>query len=91
MHRIVEANPVAHTYLLCALDYSIGPSYEVVVAGDPASEDTRRLLDTLRRSYTPNKVLMFKTPSLDDVLGYTSTMSSIDGKPTIYICRDQSL
>jgi len=86
---LVDANPVAYTYLLCALDYSIGPSYEVVVAGDPAFDDTLRLLDILRRSYTPNKVLMLKNPSLDDLLGYTSAMSSIDGKPTIYICRDR--
>jgi uncharacterized protein YyaL (SSP411 family) len=86
---IVGANPVAHTYLLCALDYSIGPSYEVVVAGDPALDDTRHFLDTLHRSYTPNKVLMLKTPSLDDMLYYTSKMSSVDSKPTIYICRDR--
>jgi uncharacterized protein YyaL (SSP411 family) len=87
---LIENNPVAHTYLLCALDYSIGPSYEVIVAGDPASLDTRQLIDTLRKSYSPNKVLMFKTPSLDAMLDYTSTMSIIGSKPTIYICRDRT-
>jgi hypothetical protein len=86
---LVEASPSSYTYLLCALDYSIGPSREVVVAGEPTSEDTKRLLDDLRRSFTPNKVLMLKTPDLDDVLGYTSTMTIVDGKPTIYICSNR--
>jgi len=86
---LVEANPASYTYLLCALDYSIGPSHEVVVAGDPTSDDTKRLLDDLRKSYTPNKVLMLKAPDLDDVLGYTSTMTIVDGKPTVYICRNR--
>jgi uncharacterized protein YyaL (SSP411 family) len=86
---LVGANPSSYTYLLCALDYSIGPSHEVVVAGEPTSEDTKRLLDDLRRSFTPNKVLMLRTPDLDDVLGYTSTMTIVDGKPTTYICRNR--
>jgi hypothetical protein len=86
---LVEANPIAHTYSLCALDYSIGPSYEVVVTGNPSSEDTRQMLYALRRSYIPNKILMLKTPSLDYLLGYTSMMNSIEGKPTIYVCRNR--
>jgi uncharacterized protein YyaL (SSP411 family) len=86
---LVEANPASYTYLLCALDYSIGPSHEVVVAGDPTSDDTKRLLDDLRKSYAPNKVLMLRTPDLDDVLGYTSTMATVYGKPTVYICRNR--
>jgi len=86
---LVEANPIAHTYSLCTLDYSIGPSYEVVVTGNPSSEDTRQMLYALRRSYIPNKILMLKTPSLDYLLGYTSMMNSIEGKPTIYVCRNR--
>jgi hypothetical protein len=86
---LVGKNPSSYTYLLCALDYSIGPSYEVVVAGEPTSEDTKHLLDDLRRSFAPNKVLMLRTPDLDDVLGYTSTMTIVDEKPTIYICRNR--
>jgi len=32
---------------------------------------------------------MLRTPDLDDLLGYSSTMTIVDGKPTIYICRNR--
>jgi uncharacterized protein YyaL (SSP411 family) len=87
---LVESNPVAHTYLLCALDYSIGPSYEVVVAGDSDSDDTRKILKALQGLYIPNKILLLKTPDLNYLLGYTAMMKSIDGKPAIFICRNRT-
>jgi len=87
--HLVEANPHSYSYLLCALDYKIGPSYEVVIAGDQTSEDTQQIIDTLQLSYTPNKFLMLKTPDLDEFLGYTAMMKSIEGKPAIYICRNR--
>jgi len=34
--------PAAYTQLLVAADYALGPSYEVVVAGDSGADDTRR-------------------------------------------------
>ncbi|MFH1748282.1 MAG: thioredoxin domain-containing protein, partial [Planctomycetota bacterium] len=38
----------AHTQLLCALDFGVGPSFEVVIAGQPDAEDTKRMLRALR-------------------------------------------
>ena len=33
------------------IDFSIGPSFEVVVAGDPVAEDTRAMLRNLRQNF----------------------------------------
>ncbi len=87
--HLFEANPSSYSYLLCALDYSIGPSYEVLITGDQNSEDTQKIIDALRIPYIPNKFLMLKTPDLDNLLGYTEMMKSVEGKPTIYICRNR--
>lgn len=87
--HLFEANPSSYSYLLCALDYSIGPSYEVLITGDQNSEDTQKIIDTLRIPYIPNKFLMLKTPDLDNLLGYTEMMKSVEDKPTIYICRNR--
>jgi uncharacterized protein len=87
---LVEANPMAHTYLLCALDYSIGPSYEVVVAGESDSDDTGEIIKALQGLYIPNKILLLKTPNLDYLLGYTAMMKGVDGRPTIYVCRNRA-
>jgi hypothetical protein len=87
---LIEANPISYTYLLCALDYSIGPSYEVIIAGGQNPEDTNKILEALRGSYTPNKLLMLKTPSLNSLLPHTTGMQPIEGKPAIYICRNRT-
>ena len=71
---IAEANPAGYIYLLCAFDYNLGPSYEVVVAGTQNPDDTRTILDELHLSFTPNKLLMLKTPGLDSLLEYTKKM-----------------
>jgi len=86
---LTEANPAGYTYLLCALDYNLGPSYEVVVAGTQNPENTRIILEELHRSFTPNKLLMLKTPGLDSLLEYTKKMKDVEGKPSIYICRER--
>ncbi len=86
----VDANPTSYTYLLCALDYSIGPSHEVIVVCDSDFEEGRRVINTLEKAYLPNKVIMLKTPELDQLLEYTKSMSSIGGDPTIYVCKNRA-
>jgi uncharacterized protein len=85
----VRQNPISHTYLLCALDYYFGPSYEVVLVGNNSLIDTSLTIDAIRGIYSPNQILMLKTASLNNLLGYTSEMKNIDEKPTIYICQNR--
>jgi uncharacterized protein YyaL (SSP411 family) len=86
---LVEANPTSFTFLLCALDYKIGPIYEVVIAGGQNPADTSQIIGTLQGSYIPHEFLMLKTPRLDSLLGYTAAMRGINGKLAIYICRNR--
>lgn len=89
----VEQAPMAYTQLLSSLDFAIGPSYEVVVVGDPASPDTKEMLSAFRKKYSPNKVLLFKgtgdVPGVTAIAEFTKGQSSIDGKATAYVCLDQ--
>ncbi|MEW6145586.1 MAG: thioredoxin domain-containing protein [Thermodesulfobacteriota bacterium] len=89
----VEQAPMAYTQLLSSLDFAIGPSYEVVVAGDPASPDTKDMLSALRKKYVPNKVMLFKGNEDSDgiaaIAEFTKGQSAIDGKATAYVCIDQ--
>ncbi|MGH7890831.1 MAG: thioredoxin domain-containing protein, partial [Thermodesulfobacteriota bacterium] len=88
----VEQAPVAYTQLLSSLDFAIGPSYEVVVVGDPASPDTKEMLSAIRKRYSPNKVLLFKgtgdVPGVTAIAEFTKGQASIDGKATAYVCLD---
>lgn len=92
--RSISQAPVAYTMLMAALDFAIGPSSEVVVAGDLEAAGTKNMLDALRREFIPEKVVIFRpigeAPEIIRLAGYTRTMSSIEGKATAYVCRNFS-
>ncbi len=86
--------PVAYTMLMEALDFAIGPSSEVVIAGDLKAEDTKMMLAALRREFIPDKVVIFRSgeeaQEIIRLAGYTRNMSGIEGKATAYVCRNFS-
>ena len=88
--QTVEQAPMAYTQLLSSLDFAIGPSYEVVVVGDPRSPDTKEMLNALRKQFNPNKVLLFKGTNdeagIATIAEFTKGQSSINGKATAYVC-----
>ncbi len=82
----LDANPSAYTFLLSALDYALGPSYEVVIAGEEPN-GVSTMIEALRESYNPNKVLLLKTPELDEITGFTKDMKAVNGEVTVYVCE----
>jgi len=89
----VAGQASAHTQLMVALDFLIGPSYEVVVAGETGAEDTTKMLAALRRPFVPNKVVLFRpagveTPPISGIAPYTKAQTRRDGAATVYVCRD---
>jgi hypothetical protein len=81
--------PTAFGAALCALDRYIGPGREVAIVGDPASPDTRSLLDeVLAKHFVPN-VVVAVAPA--DVVPKGLTLlegrPQVDGRPTAYVCE----
>ena len=91
--QLVETSPPAFTFFLSALDFQIGPSFEVVIAGHSTASDTREMAQVLRKEFAPNKVVLFRPaeeeqPEISDLAPFTRFQVSIDGKATAYVCRD---
>jgi uncharacterized protein YyaL (SSP411 family) len=87
----VKQFPAVYTQLMVALDFGIGPSYEVVIVGNPKSEDTKAMIQTLRKHFIPNKVVLLRTTDKEaaDISGiteFTKNHISLNGKATAYIC-----
>ncbi len=87
----VKQAPSGHAELLTALDFGIGPSYEVVIAGNSRAEDTKAMLRALRRQFIPNKVVILKpseqnAPEITRLAEFTRYQTSRDGKATAYVC-----
>jgi uncharacterized protein YyaL (SSP411 family) len=90
-YRNVSQMPSAYTQLMVAADFAIGPSYEVVIAGDLQAHDTRQMLEAMRGIFVPNKVVVLhatgqKSSSINYIIPFIADHSSIDGKSTAYVC-----
>jgi hypothetical protein len=89
----ISLSPDFHSFFLIAIDFFLGPAYEVVVAGKTGSRDTEEMLATLRLEFIPNKVLVFKPSSesgegISKISKFTDKLTAIDGKATAYVCRN---
>lgn len=82
-----------HTQWLSALDFAIGPSLEIVIAGDPKDKEVQAMLKTVRERFLPNKVLLFRpmeeNPPIVKLAPFLENQVAADGKPTAYVCREQ--
>jgi uncharacterized protein YyaL (SSP411 family) len=89
----VKQSPSAHTQLMVALDFGIGPCYEVVIAGRAQAEDTRAMVKALRTRFLPNKVVLLnpgerESPEIAKLAEFTKNQSSIDSRATAYVCMN---
>ena len=87
----VRQSPSAYTQLMIAVDFAAGPSYEVVIAGDPRADDTGKLLRAVQQEFIPNKIVIFLPAGFDSsdikhIAPFTRYQSTIDDKATAYVC-----
>jgi uncharacterized protein YyaL (SSP411 family) len=93
--RKVELFPAAFTQLLAGLDFSFGPSREVVIAGIREADDTKLFVDALRTRFIPNKVVLLKPvgeeePEIVHLAAYAKTYGALEGRATAYVCSNYS-
>jgi hypothetical protein len=86
-------SPAAYAQLMIALDFALGPTYEVVVAGDSRAEDTKKALVTIQKHFIPNKVVMLRptevvSPEIDKISPVSGYKASPDGRANIFVCSD---
>jgi len=81
----VAMQPAAYPYFLSALDYKLSGPRELVFAG-PAEEVMRESLTELNRLFCPNTVFAFA----DSSLPLCRNKQPMNGKPTYYLCEQQT-
>ena len=91
----VRANPVAHSLMMVAVDYAVGPTYSLVIAGDEGKEDTISMLNEVRKQFLPNKSLIFRpteklNPKIDNLSNYIQFFDKYEGKATAYVCINKT-
>ena len=82
----ISNSPSAFTQFLSAMDFAIGPSNEIVVVEGNNSKD--EFIKKIREEFNPNKVVLLKSKELEEVSDYVKDLKSVDGKTTVYICKN---
>jgi hypothetical protein len=91
----IRSNPVAHSFMMIAVDYAVGPTYSLVIAGDEGKEDTKSMLNAIRERFLPNKALIYRpsnkiNPKIDDLSNFVQYFDKFEGKATAYVCINKT-
>lgn len=87
----VRMAPSAHTMLMQSLDFAIGPSYEIVIAGNPEADDTKKMLQALGQHFVPNKIVLMRpldseNSDISKIAEFTKYQKAVNDKATAYVC-----
>jgi uncharacterized protein YyaL (SSP411 family) len=86
--------PALMSFMLCAFDFFVGPSQEIVIAAKTSSQaDTKKMLKIVHHTYLPNSIIMLHTEgpdkaSLEKIAPYIKQQTPINGKAAAYICNN---
>jgi uncharacterized protein YyaL (SSP411 family) len=80
----VSLAPSAATHLMNGLDFFLGPSFEIVLAGDHLDE----LRHAVFGSFVPNKVVLRSDTAIERLAPFTEAQKPIGGKATAYVCTN---
>ena len=90
---LIRESPASFTQWMISLDFALGPSSEVVIAGEPEAADTRAMLRVLRTGFLPNKIVLLRPPGvggeeISRVAAYAESVTGVQGKATAYVCHN---
>jgi uncharacterized protein YyaL (SSP411 family) len=87
---VMEASAMAAAQMLIAYDFDLGPVREFAIVGDPAGDETKRVLRAVRGSFRPHKVVALKAASDNaaDVVLPLLAGKTAGGTVTTYVCEN---
>jgi len=91
----INQTPTAHTQMLTALDFAIGPTKEIVIAGEGDDPDVLKMAQFIDSIFMPNKVVVLHgsgkgAKAIEALVPYLKEMTPIKGKATAYVCESYS-
>ena len=87
---VVAHHPPGYVALLQGASFLLEPGREIVITGERGKEDTENLLKVLRKRYSPETVVIFRSQGGSNVAQTTpfaEKMKPVGGKATAYVCQ----
>ena len=81
--------------MMVAVDYAVGPTYSLVIAGDSGKEDTNSMINEIRKQFLPNKSLIFRpteetNPEIDKYSNFIQFFDKYEEKVTAFVCINKT-
>lgn len=89
----VEDHPRGYSHFLIGVDFFLGPTREIVIAGKAGESGVERMLRAVRREFLPETVVAFHPEGeagkdIEKLVPFLKEQHSIDGKATAYVCQN---
>ncbi len=89
----LQSNPDAVPALASALDFRLAETKQILIAGDPTSQDTRELLRQVNTRFLPNKILLLADggtaqQQLAVWLPFVAAAHRMKDRATAYVCEN---
>ncbi len=89
---LISGSPTGYTMFLTGLMLRLGPSYEVVIAGEKNDEATQELIQVLHENYLPQVVYSLNSVGdnwLREKVESFQDKKPLDGMVTAYVCESK--
>ena len=89
----LQRSPAYSSAMLRALDFRLGPTQEIVIAGKADLQDVENMLKLIRGKFLPNSVVLLHEPdktnsALYNTVPFIKNQTTIDRKATAHVCED---
>ncbi len=90
----IQANPTGYLSALNALDFTLGPSMEIVFSGELNDPAMLKMLQVLDQRFFPNKVMALRpmdekeSAAVIALIPFIKNQISLENKTTAYVCKN---
>ncbi len=89
----VDQSPTGFTALLQALDYAVGSTQEIVIAGSQRPSEAAGLLECIRRHFLPTALVLFhptgpEAKPVERMAPFVTHLGPMDGRAVAYVCEN---
>ncbi|MDD4334647.1 MAG: thioredoxin domain-containing protein, partial [Desulfotomaculaceae bacterium] len=90
---IIGQYPWGHTHFLMGVDFMLGPTREIVIAGRAGEADTETMLRAARQAFLPDTVVAWHPDGevggeIEKLVPFMREQRSVNGKAAAYICEN---
>jgi uncharacterized protein YyaL (SSP411 family) len=91
--RQLKQSSAYSSEMLSALNFWLGPTQEIVIAGNADAADTQQMLELIRSKFLPNAVILLHQQekadsAIDKTIPFIKNLTAIEGKATAYVCEN---